>query len=125
MIHITLCFVYKGIDLLETFQIPYRTGEEHTEYHIHIIDEAFSTTLLITDKVYHHICLKIAYCDSDLTLVYDTKRHGGIWRTGTYLLDIRNTQDDKHPSVVVLITRSLIGIGDVGEEIVRDVEFLL
>ena len=80
--------------------------------------------LLVAHEVDHHIGLVIAHGDGDIALVYDAEGHRGVRRAGAYLLDIRNTKDDEHPSVVVLVTGALVGIADVGEEIVGYVEFI-
>ena len=45
-------------------------------------------------------------------------------RARPYLLDVGYTQDDEHPTVVVLIACALIGIADVAEEIIGYVELL-
>ena len=53
----------------------------------------------------------------------DTQRHGGVWGTAAYFLDIRDTEDDEHPAIVIFIAGTLIGIADIREEIIRDLEF--
>ena len=55
----------------------------------------------------------------------DTEWYGGVWSTWAYLLDVWYTQDDEHPSVVIFVTGTLIGIADVTDEIVRYLESLL
>ncbi len=38
-------------------------------------------------------------------------------------LDVRDTEDDEHPAIVVFVAGTLIGIADIREEIIRDLEF--
>ncbi len=41
-----------------------------------------------------------------------------------YLLDVRDTEDDEHPSVVVFVAGTLIGIADIRKEIIRNLKFI-
>ena len=43
-----------------------------------------------------HIGFVIAYGDGNIALMDDTQRHGGVWGTAAYFLDIRDTEDDEH-----------------------------
>ena len=52
--------------------------------------------------------------------MYDAYRYGGVWSSRAHLFDIGYAEDDEHPAVVVFITRSLVVVGDVGQEIVRN-----
>ena len=119
-----LCLFDEGIDLLQTFQIPHCRRQKESENHVYIVSKSLASLLLVRHKVDHHVCLVIAHSDSDIALVYDTKRHSGVWRTRAYLLDIRYTKNDEHPSVVILVARTFVGIADVGEKIVGYVEFV-
>ena len=55
----------------------------------------------------------------------DAEGDGGVGRAGAYLLDVGDAEDDEHPAVVILIAGPLVGIGDVGEEIIGYLEPLL
>ena len=81
--------------------------------------------LLIADEIYHHVGFVIAHGDGDVALVNDAERHGGVWSPRPDFLDIGYAEDDEHPSIVILVTRPLISIADVGEEIVGNLVFAL
>ena len=89
-----------------------------------MIGEAFAPFLLETDEVDHHVRLVETDGNGDITLVDDTEGYGGIRCPRPYLFHVRDTEDDEHPSVVVLITGTLVGIADVRHEIVGDIELL-
>ena len=124
MVEVVLCLFDEGVYLLQPLQIPYCRRKEESENHVDIVGESLAALLLVRHKVDHHVCLEIAYGDGHVALVYYTKRHGGVWRTRAYLLDIRYTKDNEHPSVVILVACTFVGIADVGQEIVGYVEFV-
>ena len=124
LVQITFGTFDECTDLLQTLQIPNGTGEEQTEDHIHIVDKSFTTFLLIAYEVEHHVCFIVTNGDGHVAFMDNTQWHSGIGRPGPYLLDIGNTEDNQHPTVVVLIAGTLIGIADIAYKIIRDVEFL-
>ena len=124
MVEVALRLLDEGVDLFESFKIPNGRRQEEAENHIDIVGESFATLLLETHEVDHHVGLIIANRDGDVTLVDDTKRYGGIWRAASDLLDVRDTENDEHPSVVVFITGTLIGIADIRKEIVGNLKFI-
>ena len=89
-----------------------------------MVSEADAAFLLERHEVDHHIGLVVADGDGDIALMDDTQGNGGIGRPRPYLLDVWDTEDDEHPTVVVLITGTLVGIADVRHKIVGDVELL-
>ena len=78
-----------------------------------MIRKAHASFLLELDKVNHHIGLVVADRNGDVTLVNDAEGYGSIRRARAYLFNIRNTQDYQHPTVVVLVTGTLVGIADI------------
>ena len=89
-----------------------------------MISEALTSFLLEGEEVDHHVRLIITDGDGNIALMDDTKWHGSIRSTAADFLDIGNTQDNQHPSVVVLITGTLVGIADVRHEVIGDIELL-
>jgi len=122
VVEIVLGLLDEGVDLLESFQIPHRAGEEQSEGHIHIVGESLAALLLKAHEVDHHVRLVEAHRDGHVALVDDAQGHGGIGCAASYLLDVGDTEDDEHPSVVVLIAGTLVGIAHVAEKIVGYVE---
>ena len=125
LVEVLLRLLDQGVDLLESFQVPYGGGEEEAEDHVHIVREALAALLLVADEVDHHVGLEVADRDGDVALVDDAEGDGGVGRAGAYLLDVGDAEDDEHPAVVILIAGPLVGIGDVGEEIIGYLEPLL
>ena len=123
-VQILLGLVDAGANLFETFQVPDGATEEEAENHIYGIDEAQSALLLVGDKINHHVCLEVADSDEDIALHDDTQRDGGIGRAALVFLDVRNTQDDEHPSVVYVITGTFVRIGDIADVVIGNVECL-
>ena len=124
MIKITFGLFDEGIDLFQPFQIPHGRGEEQAESEIYIVGEPFAPFLLIAHKVHHHRRLVVAHSDGHVTLVYDTQRHGGVRCARAYFFHVRDTQNGEHPSIVVFVAGPLVGIANVGKEVVGYVEFL-
>ena len=89
-----------------------------------MVGESLASLLLEAQEINHHVGLVIAHCNGDITLVYYAEGHGSIGRSRPYLLDIGDTQDDEHPSIVIFITCTLVGIAHVGEKIVGDIKLL-
>ena len=123
MVEVALRLLDERVDLLESLQIPYGRGKEETENHVYIVGEAFTSLLLETHEINHHVGFVIADGDGDISLVDDTQWHGSIRRAASDFLDIRNTEDDEHPAIVVFVAGTLIGIADIRKEIIRDLEF--
>ena len=110
LVEVALGLIDEHRDLFQTFQVPDGTGKEDAEDHIDMVGEPLAALLLERDEVDHHIRLVETDGDGDVALVDDTERYGGIWRTAPNLLDVGDTEDDEHPTVVVLITGTLVGI---------------
>ena len=91
MIEVTLSLLDEGIDLFQSFQVPYRWWKEESEDHIHIIGESRTAFLMEAHEIDHHVRLVVAYRDGDIAFVDDTQRHGGIGRATSYFLDIGDT----------------------------------
>lgn len=98
--------------------------QEQPENHVYIVGKAHPALLMETYKVYHHVCFVVAYGDGYVALVYYAERHCGVGCARAYLLDVWYTQDYKHPSVVVLIAGTLVGIADVRKEIIGYLELV-
>ena len=124
VVEVALSLLYERVDLFESFQIPYGRRQEQSEDHVDVVGESFSSFLLIAHEVDHHIGLVIAHGNGDITLVYDAQRDCSVRSSASYLLDIGNTQNDEHPAVVIFVAGTLIGIADVGKEVVGNIEFL-
>ena len=114
----------EGVDLLQALQVPHRRAQEQAERQVYVIDEAHAALLVERHEVEHHVGLVEADGDGHVALVNDTQRHGGVGRARAYLLHIGYAQDDEHPTVVVLVAGTLVGIADVTDEIVGNVEAL-
>ena len=123
-VEVALGFLYQTVDLLQTLEVPHGRGKEKTENHVHIVYESLATLLLVAHEVYHHVGLVIANGDSHVALVDNAKRHGGVRRTRADFLDVGDAENDEHPTVVVLIAGTLVGIADVGKEIIGNVELV-
>ncbi len=124
VVEVVLGLLDERVDLLQPFEVPHGRGEEEAEDHVDIVGEALAPLLLVGHEVDHHVGLVEADRDGDVALVYDAEGHGGVGRARSDLLHIGYAEDDEHPSVVILIAGSLIGIADVAEEVIGDVELL-
>lgn len=90
-----------------------------------MVHKPIAALLLERDEVYHHVGLIVAHRDGDVALVNNTQRDGCIRGSGTYFLDKGDAQNDEHPAVIVFITGTLVGVADVGKEIVGNLEAFL
>ena len=122
VVEVVLGLVDEGVDLLESLQVPHGGGEEQPERQIDVVDEACAALLVEADEVEHHVRLVEADGDGDVALVDDAERHGGVGRARADFLDVGDAQDDEHPSVVVLVAGALVGVADVVDEIVGNLE---
>ncbi len=123
-VEVLLGLVDECADLLEPLQVPDCTAEEEAEYHVNGIDESESALLLIGDEVNHHVCLEVADGDEDVAFHDDTEGNGGVGGAAFCFLDVWDTQDDEHPAFVDVVAGTFIGIGDVADVVVGDVEGL-
>ena len=89
-----------------------------------MIRKALAAFLLEREEVDHHVRFIETDGNRDIALMDNTEGHGGIRCSTADLLDIGNTQDDEHPTVIVLITGTLVGIADIRHEVIRDIELL-
>ena len=124
VVKVVLGLLDERVDLLQPFEVPHGRGEEEAEDHVDIVGEPFAAFLLVGHEVNHHVRLVEADGDGHVALVYDAEGHGGVGRARPYLLHIGYAEDDEHPSVVILIAGPLVGIADVADEIIGDVELL-
>ena len=116
------CLVYAHADLLEPLQVPDGAAEEEAEYHVDGIDESQAGLLLIGDEVVHHVCLEVADRNEDVAFHDDTERDGGVGRAALCLFDVGDTQDDEHPSVVDVVAGTFVGIGNIADVVIGNVE---
>lgn len=123
-VEVALGLLDEPVDLFQILQIPHTGAEEEAEYEVGGIDEPFGTSLLMVDKVNHHLCLLMTDGDNFVVLDKYAERDGGIWGSTCDVFDVRDAEDDHEPPFVVIVTSTLVGIADVGEKIVGYVEFV-
>ena len=91
VVQIALGFLDERVDLFQSFQIPYGRGEKETEDHVYIVCESLVALLLIAYEVYHHVGFVVAHGDGYIALMDDAQWHGGIRRTASDFLYVRDT----------------------------------
>ena len=123
-VKIALSFLDESVYLFQVFQIPYRSRKEKSERKVCCIRESFSTTLLVTDEIHHHSGFLIADGDDNIFLYDYTKRYSCVRCSWTDGLEMRYTQNYHQPSVIIVITCSLISIANVCDEVVGHVKFV-
>ena len=125
MVKVPLGLVYQQTDLLQALQVPNSAAEEEAEYHIHRVGESQTAFLLIANEVYHHVGLEVAHRNQYIALHDDTQGDGSVGGAALHLLNVGDTQNYKYPSFINVITGTLVGIGDVGNIVIRDSQLLL
>lgn len=123
-VEVALGLLDEPVDLFQILQIPHTGAEEEAEYEVGGIDEPFGTSLLMVDKVNHHLCLLMTDGDNFVVLDKYAERDGGIWGSTCDVFDVRDAEDDHEPPFVVIVTSTLVGIADVFNEIIRNAQFV-
>ena len=78
----------------------------------------------MVDEIHHHTCLLVADGDNDIALEHHTERDGGVRSAGTDAFQMRDAEDDHEPSLVHVVTSTLVSIGNVGNKVIGHVEFV-
>ena len=123
-----LCPLYHQSYLLDALEVPDGGAEEESERHVNGVGEAEPPFLLVADEVYHHVCLEVADGDHDFLLHDDAEWYGGEGCPSAarlLLVVVWDAEDYHYPSVLVLVSGALVGIGDIAEEVVGDVQLVV
>ena len=104
VVELMLGFLYENADLLESFQIPNGRRKEEAEHKVYGVGESQIALLLIRHEINHHVGFVVADRYANPFIEDDAKRHRGVRRARPDFLDIRDTQDNERPALIVVIT---------------------